>query len=168
MCIQAYPVTLSPHQRVENVYRAIACFRGLLLEQLKEDYNFKPTPLAWDESSPSAHWDLLPQEIKFFSVFNYFGTHESRIWNTVEAPQADFLDVPIPKLLPEHPEVRKDVHQNYCNLERLDDWVGHHVGRLKEEGIYDQTMIVFFSDPGGHFHVTNETFQMQDCVFHLS
>ena len=122
------------------------------LNNSKEDYNFKPTPLAWDESSPSAHWDLLPQEIKFFSVFNYFGTHESRIWNTVEAPcQADFLDVPIPKLLPEHPEVRKDVHQNYCNLERLDDWVGHHVGRLKEEGIYDQTMIVFFSDHGGPF-----------------
>ncbi len=122
------------------------------LNNSKEDYNFKPTPLAWDESSPTAHWDLLPSETRFFSVFNYFGTHESRIWNSVEAPcQADLLDVPIPELLPEHQAVRNDVHQNYCNLERLDDWVGEHVNRLSEEGLYDQTMIVFFSDHGGPF-----------------
>ena len=122
------------------------------LNNSKEDYNFKPTPLAWDESSPTAHWDLLPTETKFFSVFNCFGTHESRIWNSLEDPcQADLLDVPVPDLLPEHPEVRHDVHQNYCNLERLDDWVGEHVQRLKEDGLYDQTMIVFFSDHGGPF-----------------
>ena len=42
------------------------------LNNSKEDYNFKPTPLAWDESSPSAHWDLLPQEIKFFFGLQLF------------------------------------------------------------------------------------------------
>ena len=118
----------------------------------KEDYNFKPTPLAWDESSPTAHWEVLPKEAKFFSVFNCFKTHESRIWNSVESScQADLLDVPVPVLLPDHPDVRRDVHQNYANLEQLDDWVGNHVARLKEEGLYDQTMIVFFSDHGGPF-----------------
>ena len=47
----------------------------------KEDYNMVTSPLAWDESSQSAHWRKRKEGQPFFSVFNFNATHESNIWN---------------------------------------------------------------------------------------
>ena len=46
----------------------------------KEDYNFETPPLAWDDSSPTAHWRNRPASAPFFSVFNLFASHESQVW----------------------------------------------------------------------------------------
>lgn len=45
----------------------------------KEDYNFDRSKEAWDQSSKTAHWKNGPKGKPFFSVFNYTGTHESRL-----------------------------------------------------------------------------------------
>ena len=46
----------------------------------KEDYNMTTSPLAWDESSQTAHWRNRNKDQPFFSVFNFNITHESNVW----------------------------------------------------------------------------------------
>ena len=46
----------------------------------KEDYNMMTSPLAWDESSQTAHWRNKKEGQPFFSVFNFNITHESNVW----------------------------------------------------------------------------------------
>lgn len=118
----------------------------------KEDYNFETPPGAWDESSRTAHWRSRPEGAPFFAVFNLFGSHESRIWernNPRNMPSADRISVP--PILPDLPEVRQDMAVNYANLMLIDSLVGTIIRELKEDGLYDQTTILFTSDHGGPF-----------------
>ena len=118
----------------------------------KEDYNFKTPALAWDASSRSAHWRSRPEGAPFFSVFNLFGSHESQVWergNTADGPSPDA--VPVPPILPDLPAVRQDLAVNYGNLLVIDSLVGNVIQELKEDGLYNQTTILFSSDHGGPF-----------------
>ena len=42
---------------------------------VKTDYQFKPPPTAWDESSGKAHWRNRKPGQPFFAVFNCNFTH---------------------------------------------------------------------------------------------
>ena len=116
----------------------------------KEDYNFETPPLAWDDSSPTAHWRNRPASAPFFSVFNLFASHESQVWarSGRDCPVAPD-QVQVPPILPDDPAVRADLATNYCNLMTVDSMVGALVAELKADGLYDQTTIVFTSDHGG-------------------
>jgi N-sulfoglucosamine sulfohydrolase len=118
----------------------------------KEDYNFKTPPLAWDESSTNAHWRNRPSGAPFFSVFNFNVCHESQVWNRADQPCDLLTDrFIVPPLLPENEHVRDDLKTNYCNLEALDKQIGEIISQLREDGLYDETTIVFYSDHGGPF-----------------
>ena len=131
------------HLRLHDIY---------CTNNAKEDYNFQTPPLAWDESSQEAHWRNRPSGAPFFSVFNFNVSHESQIWKRSNLP-CDAIVEPsqVPPLLPNCKETRKDLATNYCNLEELDRQVGQILDQLKEDGLYDETTIVFFSDHGGPF-----------------
>ena len=131
------------HLRLHGVY---------CTNNAKEDYNFHPPPLAWDESSKEAHWRNRPPGKSFFSVFNFNVSHESQIWKRAKLPcDVTVAQDDIPLRLPNCDDTRRDMATNYCNLEELDRQVGHILTQLKEDGLYDQTTIVFFSDHGGPF-----------------
>lgn len=132
----------------------------------KEDYNFQTPPMAWDASSPQAHWRNRPDGAPFFSVFNVFATHESSIWKESNEPcDIDPLEVPIPDLLPNGRVVRNDARTNYCNIERMDREIGQILEDLKTDGLYDQSMIVFFSDHGGPFPLYKR--ELSDAGLHV-
>ncbi len=59
------------------------------------------------------------------------------------------LDFPIPPYLPDTPTVRRDLWKMYNNLAEADRQVGAVLEQLKQDGLYDQTIIVFYSDHGG-------------------
>ena len=131
------------HLRIQGVY---------CTNNAKEDYNFKAPPLAWDESSRDAHWRNRPPGAPFFSVFNFNVCHESQVWKRKDLPCGISTDsLTVPALLPDDEDVRQDLATNYCNLEALDKKLGDIVSQLKEDGLYDQTTIVFYSDHGGPF-----------------
>lgn len=131
------------HLRIQGVY---------CTNNAKEDYNFKTPPLAWDESSEEAHWRNRPPGAPFFSVFNFNVCHESQVWKRKDLPCDVSTDsLPVPPLLPEDADVRTDLARNYCNLEALDKQLGNITSQLKEDGLYDETTIVFYSDHGGPF-----------------
>ena len=47
--------------------------------------------------------------------------------------------------------IRHDLAVNYSNLKRLDDQVGTILNQLKEDGLYDNSIIFFYGDHGGPF-----------------
>ena len=118
----------------------------------KEDYNFKKTDGVWDDSSSNAHWKNRAAGQPFFAVFNFGISHESQIW---EQGDNDILVdqklVQIPPYFPDTHEIRKDIAVNYSNLIRLDKKIGKIINELKQEGLYEKSIIFFYSDHGGPF-----------------
>lgn len=118
----------------------------------KEDYNMLTSPLAWDESNQSAHWRNRKEGQSFFSVFNFNVTHESRIWKNKTVYSIEELEnVQIPYFFPEDNGIKSDLLTNYKNIEKLDKQIGIILDQLKADGLYDNTIIFFFSDHGGPF-----------------
>jgi len=142
----------------------------------KTDYQFRPTETAWDESSPYAHWRNRPKDQPFFSVFNFDITHESQIFTPTRKknlryvegfpdPTAKYegnldtsewilhvpedLKVPVPPYLPETEKVLKDIRRNYSNIKVLDQEIGLILSQLEEDGLLENTIIVFYTDHGG-------------------
>ncbi len=118
----------------------------------KEDYNFKIPESAWDESSKDAHWRKRKELQPFFSVFNFNVCHESGIW--LQGENGLFVSpdsVPVPPYFPDDSIIKKDLAVNYSNLKRADDKIGVILQQLKEEGLLDNTIIIFYGDHGGPF-----------------
>lgn len=143
----------------------------------KEDYQFFKSELAWDESSLYAHWRNRPKyETPFFSVFNFEVTHESRMWNFKEStfdggefpPDRNAikqkmrnkksnvplltpkdLKVEVPPYLPQNEIGENAMRRMYTNIIRMDKGVGKILDQLEEDGLSDQTIVVWYSDHGG-------------------
>ncbi|TWU66734.1 sulfatase-like hydrolase/transferase [Crateriforma conspicua] len=125
----------------------------------KTDYQFKPPKNTWDDSSRQAHWRNRPEKSQpFFSVFNFTGCHESGIASSEkyksvteglapsERQDADALT--LPPYYPDTPTVREDWKRNYELITAMDHWAGDLIDQLKEDGLYDNTIIMFWSDHG--------------------
>ena len=118
----------------------------------KEDYNMLTSPLAWDESSQTAHWRNRKEGQPFFSVFNFNVTHESRIWrNSTSYSKEELESIATTYLFPEEEGIKIDLFTNYKNIEKLDEQIGEIIDQLKADSLYESTIIFFFSDHGGPF-----------------
>ena len=126
----------------------------------KQDYNFKITSDAWDQScrycqgkeKENIHWRKRDAGQPFFAVFNFQITHESQIWKQQQKVFLDPNDIEfIPPYFPDDPVIRRDMATNYSNLVRMDKEVGKIISELKEQGLYDDAYIFFYSDHGGPF-----------------
>jgi len=60
-------------------------------------------------------------------------------------------EITMPKFLPDTPLSRLEVTAYYNSVRRADDSFGNVMRALKEAGVYDNTLIVFFSDHGMPF-----------------
>jgi N-sulfoglucosamine sulfohydrolase len=60
-------------------------------------------------------------------------------------------DVRVPSFLPDIPAVRAELAQYYQSIARLDRGIGRLIRILKEEGRYDNTVILYISDNGAAF-----------------
>ncbi|EAR01797.1 sulfatase [Maribacter sp. HTCC2170] len=118
----------------------------------KEDYNFAKTEGSWDESSKDRHWKNRKPDQPFFTVFNFGVCHESQIWKRrKDSLFVDPMEVPVPPYFPDTDVVRHDLAVNYSNLKRLDDQIGVVIQQLKEDGLYENSIIFFYGDHGGPF-----------------
>jgi len=119
---------------------------------VKTDYNFASPVTAWDENNDTASWENCPKGKPFFSVFSDFITHESQIWSRRSYSLTVKPDVvPVPPYFPDDSIVRKDIARHYSNIEVLDEHIGKKIQALKDQGLYDNSIIFFFSDNGGPF-----------------
>lgn len=126
----------------------------------KQDYQFKTPGDVWDESGRKAHWRRRKDKNQpFFSVFNFTGCHESGIasagkYQTVtkdlkpsQRQDAKKLTT-FPPYYPNTPAAREDWKRNYELITAMDAWAGDLIQQLKEDGLYENTIIFFWSDHG--------------------
>ena len=128
----------------------------------KTDYQFKnpSSKQIWDESSGKAHWRNRPAENQpFFAVFNFTGCHESGIeseskYRTVtkdlspDQRQNAAALTTLPVYYPDTPITREDWKRNYELITAMDAWAGDLIDQLKEAGLFENTIIFFWSDHG--------------------
>ena len=118
----------------------------------KEDYNFKLTNEAWDDSSSNASWENREADKPFFSVFNFGITHESQIWlRDKQVLKVNPIDIKVPPFFPNDSITRHSMAVNYSNILEADKQIGIIIKRLKEQNLYDNSYIFFYSDHGGPF-----------------
>ena len=118
----------------------------------KRDYNFKLRDSAWDDSSKNASWNGRKEGQPFFSVFNFNITHESEIWKRDEAElKVNPENLIVPPMFPNDSISRHALAVNYSNLVEMDKQIGEIIKKLKNQGLYDNTYIFFYSDHGGPF-----------------
>ncbi len=125
----------------------------------KTDYNStNDNKACWDECSNDASY-LSPERKKnqpFFAVFNSGVTHMSRLTSYHLDGRRDFakegLDpkkLILPEHLPDIPEVRSDYAFHLEGVTDIDKQVGLFIKDLKKRGLWENTIIFFYSDHGG-------------------
>ncbi len=114
----------------------------------KEDYNIKTEPSIWDASSNKAHWKNRPDGVPFFAVFNYTKTHESQIRDPKYKPETELSKIELPEFHPDAREVRRDWAEYYDRLHQLDGYVAERLQELEDEGVAENTIVLFFADHG--------------------
>ena len=121
----------------------------------KQDYNTSSARLlaekAWDESSDEATYKNRKPGQPFFHVQNYGSTHESSLFDSIRDDQMDF-DPDDMELFPYHPntpDFRHDYAQYYQRHKSLDNQIGQFLDDLKNQGLYDSTIVFYYGDHGG-------------------
>ena len=115
----------------------------------KTDWNFQYEGRPFD----SDKWNDLPSHQPFYAQVNFSETHRA-----FRAPQkADPAKVEIPPYYPEHPVTRADWAKYLDAASELDRKVGLILAALQQDGLSDNTVVVFFVD-NGQSHVRGKQF----------
>jgi len=124
----------------------------------KKDYQFSEPVETWDESSKKAHWrERKDKRQPFFSVFNFTGCHESGIGNAAKYESVvkgltrqdrDEAARTLPPYYPNTPVTREDWGRYYDVVQAMDRWVGDLLSQLEEDGLAEETIVMFWSDHG--------------------
>jgi arylsulfatase A-like enzyme len=115
----------------------------------KTDYNTStPWNVAWNENGRNAHWRHRQAGQPFFAVFNFEQSHESRL-HTRQPLITDPAKVRVPAYLPDNAETRADLAQYYDCVSRADAAIGTVLRQLKDDGLEEDTIVIYFSDNGG-------------------
>ena len=116
----------------------------------KGDYNFIISDSTWSEYGTNKK--ITKADSPVFAVYNYDVTHESSMWKRDKEPlMVNPNNLQVPPIFPNDSIVRHSLAVNYSNLIEMDNRVGKLVNELKEEGLYDDSYIFFYSDHGGPF-----------------
>ena len=100
------------------------------------------------------HWlttiESRPKDKPFFFWLATTDPHRPYQKGTIDRPHADD-DVMVPPFLPDVSATRGDLAMYYDEIGRLDDYVGRVMKLLEEQGVADDTLVLFMSDNGRPF-----------------
>ncbi|HOW65782.1 MAG TPA: sulfatase-like hydrolase/transferase [Candidatus Paceibacterota bacterium] len=115
----------------------------------KTDWNFLYEGKAFD----SDRWNDLRARQPFYAQLNFSETHRTYV-----APKkANPSKVDIPPYYPDHPVTREDWARYLDAISELDRKIGLVLAALEQEGLADNTVVVFFGD-NGQSHVRGKQF----------
>lgn len=131
----------------------------------KTDYNFADSwhwaRKLWDDTSNSASWRNRKPDQPFFHVENYVDSHQSRtsvnsyarfkknIQSQLKPEQITSPDeVVLPSFYTDSPRVRKAYARMYDCITLVDTQIGEKLQQLKDDGLYEDTIIFFYPDHG--------------------
>ncbi|KXX69304.1 sulfatase [Flammeovirga sp. SJP92] len=132
----------------------------------KTDYNLaqekEKVAEAWHLSKgKSGWWDRKEHDQPFFSVFNLMTSHESytmvnpyafyekkvrNVLSEVELTKPENIE--LPPFYADNEEMRSYVARMYDCITLTDKKIGEIITRLKEDGLFDNTIIFVFADHG--------------------
>lgn len=116
----------------------------------KEDYNtVYNSKEIWDDSSPNATWENRKKGQPFFAVFNFNITHEHVIFKSDSVTVTNPDSVILPPYHPDTKIFRHDWAQYYDRLAQMDSQINTLLKKLKEQGLYESTIIFYYGDNGG-------------------
>lgn len=166
-----YPPTIgSQHMRSRIIPPSyVKCFPEYLrakgyycTNRSKTDYQFEPTLTAWDRNGRNHDdWRGRAKGQPFFSVINLTVCHESQIRHGEarhkqilknlkpgQKHDPDKVADTLPKYLPDTPAARKNWAYYHDNISEMDRQAGEILKKLDEDGLRDNTLVVFWSDHG--------------------
>lgn len=146
--LPSYSAVLPPYVKCFPEYLRMAGYYTTNNE--KQDYQFEPPVTVWDENSAAASWRNRGPGQPFFSVFNLAISHEMNLFIREKEPlTVDPGKVEVPVYYPQTETAARAVARQLTNIERMDSQVGEIINLLKEDGLYDNSWIIFYSDHGG-------------------
>ena len=77
-------------------------------------------------------------------------SHESFIINLPDSLYYEPSDMDLPLFYEDTPKMRYDMAALYTRIEQMDSDVGEIIAQLKEDGVYDTSYVIFYSDHGGN------------------
>jgi arylsulfatase A-like enzyme len=113
----------------------------------KTDLNFKV-----DHLFDGKDWATRKNDQPFFAQITINTTHRQKDgWKTVHEAAKDPIDpskIELPPYFPDHPECREDWALYLESIENMDAQVGDILSRLEDEGLADNTVVIFIGDNG--------------------
>ena len=122
----------------------------------KTDYNLRgpkgrnPKEF-WDYSGGdyAGTWKKRKEGQPFFTVYNIGDSHESRAFGDHKDESVDPDEMILAPYHPDLPEMRNTYAKYASAISRMDSLVGQAIENLKQDGLYENTIIVYNSDHGG-------------------
>jgi len=116
----------------------------------KTDYNIsdRDRSKAWDNLG-KVKWNELKSRQPFFQVINFYDSHSSKLRGDIENTEFHPEDVVLPSHYPDVPTIRKNLALYYDCIRRMDAQIGAALKRLEDEGLAQDTIVIYNSDHGG-------------------
>ncbi|HYW79422.1 MAG TPA: sulfatase-like hydrolase/transferase [Thermoguttaceae bacterium] len=119
----------------------------------KTDYNIggRPDMDCWDVGPKKERYGWRNRKLgqPFFAVVNTTKSHESRAHGDAENTQHDPNKMELASYHPDLPTIRKSYAKYADAVEAMDVDIKDAVDALKEDGLYEDTIIIYNSDHGG-------------------
>ena len=120
---------------------------------IKTDYNIggRPDRDCWDVMDRKTRygWRERKPGQPFFAVVNTTSSHESRAHGDVENTRNDPAKMTLHSYHPDLPVIRKNYAKYADAVENMDKDIKETLDALKEDGLYEDTIIIYCSDHGG-------------------
>lgn len=135
-------------------------YDGYVFDEVGNQVDFKGYRADCINDFALEYIDRAAQEEKpFFLFVSQLEPHHQNDHHCYEGPKElveKYREYPIPPDLSFLPGDYKEMYPDYmAAIESLDANVGRLVQKLKEKGIYDDTVIIYTSDHGSHFKTRN-------------
>ena len=151
--------TGTQHMRSRNLipHNKISYYPDLLKENgyytanaNKTDYNIggRDDKDCWDNAT-HLNWDNLKQKQPYFQIINLYESHESRAQGDLENIDYDFNSVKLKAYHPDLETIRKNYAKYHDALLRMDEKVGNILEELEDNGLHENTIVIYTSDHGG-------------------
>ncbi|MCP3917681.1 MAG: sulfatase [bacterium] len=112
------------------------------VHDLDQLYDHHTSRMEFKDAEEGSCWNAPNVGRPFFGQIQLKGG-KARAKKRVERDK-----VPVPPYYPDHADIREDIANHYDTILKLDATVGRIVSALKRDGLYENTVIFFFSDHG--------------------
>ncbi|MCP4263509.1 MAG: sulfatase-like hydrolase/transferase [Planctomycetes bacterium] len=112
----------------------------------KTDFNFK-----FNKPFDGSDWNQRKPDQPFFAQLSISMTHRGKQWIGLDKQLNNPVDpnkVKLPPYFPDHPVAREDWATYLNSIQMMDQYVGKILQRLEDEGLADNTVVIFIGDHG--------------------